>query len=808
MRAARTLGSLGLLLVLPVGLAPVHAADPIGVSFFEQKIRPVLVEHCYRCHSARAKKPRGGLLLDTRAGILKGGDSGPALVLGKADKSLLLKALRHDELAMPPERKLPDDIVADFEKWIALGAPDPRTGKATSDRPATTARPGEDFWSFRPPRRHAPPPVSDNSWPRTFIDRHLLAALEASGLHPARDAGRPVLLRRLTFDLTGLPPTPEEVDAFLHDSQPDALVRVVDRLLASPAFGERWGRHWLDVARYADSSGKGDNLTYHEAWRYRDYVIASFNSHKPFDRFIREQLADDQLPGATQALRDEQLTATGFLVLGPKVLADRDVLRRKIDVVDDQIDTVGRAFLGLTLGCARCHDHKFDPIPTTDYYALAGILASTRTLEGTKLNNPHVTGWMRRPLGPDGDRLFSAHLEFRKKLDAINGEMMKAQAELAESAVRAAPEMQPRMAAVRQRMESLAAEQKRLRAAEPPAPHLVMAVSDEPTPVDLHVNVRGNPHAPGPLVQRGYLGLGSTSPQPRLPADRSGRLELAEWISGAQNPLAARVIVNRVWQHLFGEGLVATVDNFGVQGERPSHPELLDDLAVRFMEEGWSIKRLVRTLVLSRAYGMAVEESAGAARIDPENRLLWRARRRQLEAEAIRDAMFAVSGRLDRSMGGSAVADLGEQAVSNNNSRSGPDGEDRPCRSVYLPVIRNHLPAIFEAFDFADPDTTTGRRDTTTVAGQALYFMNSPFVRAKARAAAARLLTLPESDRLSALYRRALGRAPTARDADRVRMFLRAARNDAEVDPAERERTAWAAVCQAIFGSTKFWFLE
>jgi hypothetical protein len=814
LRSAKTIVLAGVLLVLPLGSCSVAAAEQGNVQFFEQKIRPILVQHCYQCHSAQAKKVRGGLLLDTRAGLLKGGDSGPALVPGKPDESLLLKALRHEELAMPPKEKLSDAILSDFQRWIASGAPDPREEKAVlAPRLSKTQ---EDFWAFRPPRSHAPPPVRDTSWARTRWDQHLLAALEARGLHPAADVSPATLLRRLTLDLTGLPPTPEELDAFVRDPRPDALTRVVDRLLASPAFGERWGRHWLDVARYADSSGKGDNLTYQEAWRYRDYVIASFNTDKPFDRFLREQLAGDLLPAATPAMRDEHLTATGFLVLGPKALADRDVLRRKMDVIDDQIDTIGRAFLGLSLGCARCHDHKFDPVPTTDYYALAGILASTRTLDGTKLNNPHVTGWMQRPLGPEGDRRLAARRDFEKKLDEVGCAMTKIRAELAgdtSSTVQGlssnlSPMEAPRMAAARQRMETLAAEEKRLRAALPPAPPLVMAVSDEASPADLHVNVRGNPHTLGPLVPRGFLGLGSTSPRPRVPADRSGRLELASWLTEPRNPLVARVIVNRVWQHLFGEGLLATVDNFGLQGERPSHPELLDDLAVQLVQDGWSIKHLIRSLVLSRAYGMAVEENARAEKIGPENRLLWRARRRRLEAEVIRDSILAVAGRLDRTMGGSTVAGLGEQAVSNNNAQNDLDTEKRRCRSIYLPVIRNHLPAIFDVFDFADPDATTGRRDATTVASQALYLMNSPFVHENAQAVADRLLALPEADRLSTLYRRALSRLPSAREGERVRTFLREAQKEAGANSGDWERSAWESICQAVFGSTEFRFVE
>jgi hypothetical protein len=659
---------------------------------------------------------------------------------------------------------------------------------------APAAELGSDFWAFQPPRRHAPPAVRDTAWPCSAVDRFLLAGLEKRGLRPARPADRLTLLRRVTIDLTGLPPTPAEMDAFLADKRPDAFTRVIDRLLASPAFGERWGRHWLDVARYADSSGKGDNLTYHDAWRYRDYVVAAFNADKPFDQFVREQIAGDLLPAATQAQRDEQLTATGFLVVGPKILANRDVEQRKMDVVDDQVDTIGRAFLGLTLGCARCHDHKVDPIPTTDYYALAGILASTRTLEGIKVNNPAVSGWSLRPLGADGEKLLAARRACEEKLQKVRIALARAQSN---------PDGEER----RRQVENMTQPEKKLLAALPPSPPLVMAVRDEDNPEDIRVNRRGNPHKLGERVPRGFLRALSTKSTPRIPANGSGRLQLADWLANPRNPLTARVTVNRVWLHLFGEGLVRSVDNFGTQGERPTHPELLDDLAARFVEQGWSVKWLIRTLVLSRAYQMAVADDRLGTQVDPDNRLLWRANRRRLEVEVIRDAMLIVAGRLDRSLGGSSVADLGEQAVRNDNSPTALAPEQQTRRSIYLPVIRNNLPPIFEVFDFADPDVSTGRRDATTVPTQALYLMNSPFVFEQAQAAAARLLALPEASRLPILYRRALGRDPIASEEDCAHSFLSDYRRQ-RGGSAEAEKDAWTALCQALFASAEFRFIE
>jgi hypothetical protein len=732
-------------------------------------------------------------------------------VPGKPSESLLIQALRQESLSMPPKGKLPPAVVADFERWVAMGAPDPREGTKVPPPTGIDWEAGRRFWAFQPPREPVVPPVNDVRWPRSDIDRFILARLEASALHPAPDTDRVSLIRRVTLDLVGLPPTPEEVDAFVADQSPDAFAKVVDRLLASPHFGERWGRHWLDVVRYADSNGKDENLTFHEAWRYRDYVIAAFNQDKPFDQFVREQLAGDLLAAADRGRRDEQLTATGFLVVGPKMLFDRDPLKRRMDVIDEQIDTVGRALLGLTVACARCHDHKFDPIPTADYYALAGIFGSTHTLDGIKEGNPLVAGWMLRPLGDDGESLRAAQLAHQQKLEAVGAALREARtALLGYEAHPEAMEAGRPVTEARARAKELEAEERKLQESVPPAPALAMAVRDEDSPANMPINFRGNPHAPGPLVPRGLLRVGSAAPAPAVPAGQSGRLELAEWLANRENSLTARVFVNRVWMHLFGDGLVRSLDNFGAQGERPTHPELLDYLALRLMKDGWSTKALIRSLVLSRAYQMAAFEDAEAARIDPENRLWWRANRRRLEAEVLRDAMLLVSGRLNPRMGGSEVADLGEFAI-NNNSKGGISTDASTRRSVYLPVLRGYLPPLFEVFDFADPDVCTGKRNATTVPGQALYLMNSPFVMERARQAARRLIAEVDEDevRLTLLYRRALARPPAAMEREAVLRFLHERRRDeTSGTAADSEGEAWAAVCQAVFGCTEFRYVE
>ncbi len=744
-----------------------------GVAFFESKVRPVLVEHCYRCHS-KATKQRGGLVLDSREGLRKGGDSGPALVPGKSKISLIARAVRYtEELRMPPKGKLPDAVVADLEKWIDSGAVDPRTAAASAESKTIDLEQGRRFWAFQPPRHRPVPKVEDGNWPRGEVDAFLLAALESKGLHPAADAERAVLLRRVFFDLIGLPPTPEQIDSFVADPSPDAFARRVDALLASPHFGERWGRHWLDVARFAESSGGGRSLLFPDAWRYRDYVIESFNEDRPFDQFIAEQLAGDLLPADAPELRRRHLIATAFLVLGPTNYEqqNKDVL--EMDVVDEQLDTVGRAFLGLTIGCARCHDHKFDPIPTRDYYALAGILHSTRTLV-----HDNVSHWVERQLPVDDER----EATLRQQESAIA--QMRKQIAQAKAQGKATADMEKQL---RSRLE-----------AGPRRP-MAMAVREAERMEDCAVCIRGNISNRGAKVPRGFLQVATVGPSPPLSDKESGRRELAAWLTRSDNPLTARVAVNRIWHHLFGFGLVRTVDNFGSAGERPSHPELLDSLALRFVRDGWSVKRLIRLLVLSRAYRMSSTPSPEALRVDPENRLLAYANRRRLNSECLRDAMLATGGRLDRSLGGSTI-------------RKGTTSEiayrfEETRRSVYVPIFRNALLELFEAFDFGDPNLVYGRRNVSTVSTQALYLMNGPFVREQARNAAQTLLAvsdLEDEARLNRAYRLALGRAPTPRECDVSLRFVRSLGSD----NAEQRVNAWGRLYQALFACLDFRYLK
>jgi hypothetical protein len=788
---------------------PVVAAAPeVGITpeqerFFEAKIRPVLVAQCGKCHASTAEKLRGGLRLDSREGLRVGGDSGPAIVPGRPDESLLITAIRYrdEDLRMPPKAKLPDTVVADFEAWIRMGAPDPRTGPApalTGRAPADLAK-GREFWSFRPPKKSAPPPVKRTDWPRGDIDRFLLAALEARGLDPVADASRPRLLRRVTFDLIGLPPTPEELDAFLADDSPEAFAKVVDRLLASPRFGERWGRHWLDVARYAESSGK-TNFSYPQAWRYRDWAIASFNADKPYDRFVREQIAGDLLEADDDRERADQIIATGFLALGSKAHDAENRGQFILDVIDEQIEATTRAFLGLTVACARCHDHKIDPIPQRDYYALSGIFRSTQTCSGTLAGV--FPNFNASPLVelPPGANVAAA-------VPALAPQQRAAMEERLAALVRernAIPPGEANRDRLRRTTSMLSTLRHRLlidRAGGSPRA-FAMGVRERDEAVDSPLYVRGELDQPGEIVPRGLVRVLCDESSASI-ASGSGRRELADWLASPSNPLSARVIVNRVWLHLFGRGLVPTPDNFGSAGARPSHPELLDTLAVDFMNDGWSIKRLIRRIVLTRAYGLDSSHDPRNFEADPDNALVWRMSKLRLDAEALRDALLLVGGRLANGPPvASPVARLGE-GLAFFVRVAGLDASDTH-RSVYLPVIRDQVLESLALFDFADPSLVTGERATTTGPAQALYFMNGPLVIRQAEALADRVRVVEGDDayRVDRAYRIALARGPTPVERDRALAFL--SKFAARAGGNDSARKAWCAFCQALFASAEF----
>ena len=1106
---------------------PAERDDPQLAAFFEKQVRPVLVARCLECHGA--EKQKAGLRLDSRDAAVTGGDSGPALVPGKPDDSLLVRALSYTgEIKMPPRSKLPAAEIAVLTEWIRRGAAWPNAvpvspSSPTADGPLFTPE-QQAFWAFAPVSDPSTPVVNDAAWVQNPIDQFILNALEAQGLHPAPAADRRVLIRRVTFDLTGLPPTPAEVEAFLADGRADAFARVVDRLLASPRYGERWARHWLDVARYGDTNGLDENLAFVNAYRYRDYVVAAFNRDKPYDQFVREQIAGDLLPesGGDEG-RFERLIATGFLALGPKMLAEDDPVKMQMDIIDEQVDTVGRAFMGLTLGCARCHDHKFDPVPTEDYYSLAGIFKSTKTME----NHSVVAVWQERPIATEAElaahRAQQQQINERKKatsdlvertqaglltaasrnagryllaaeerrvrdrllaharpmgddpqakerpglilveaeafvrgnvlresngygagigvilnkgelpnfaeydLDipaaglyqvelryaaagarpvklSLNGELVKPDAaskatgtwfpdtqtwfvegfykvragkntirlecagpfphidklllaparlpdgqppvrtptapdasanpdpsastvpatepavaeallppfiqqwadyldrtqsdpksplaawhKLAAGTPPAAPESAPpspsnpleqnnppatleqlavryqqRFDQAQQAWQALTAtdagksatalpdpEQESLRQLliDPKGPFAVpreletwfspetaavlkqqrdevqaleqalpvipqaMAVADA-TAEDLRVHLRGNHLTLGKQVPRQFLRIIAGEQQTPLDDAHSGRRALAEWLTTPDHPLTSRVMVNRLWQGHFGEGLVRSPDNFGRLGERPTHPLLLDWLARRFVDSGWSIKAMHRLILLSATYQQSVAYNAQAALVDPENRLCWRMNRRRLEIEALRDALLFAGGNLEEKPGGSLLPHKPRQYVT-STANVAPAVYASPRRSIYLPVVRSALYEVFQAFDFADPTVLNGKRDSTTVAPQALFMMNSGLMLAQTRALADRLLAdaeLDDAQRVRHTYELAYSRPPTSDETTRalayVERYAQALAARGETDAGEQRRRAWQSLCRAVLSANEFVFLE
>ncbi len=782
--------------------------EPQESAFFESKVRPLLSEHCYECHSATAEKVKGGLLLDTQEGWMAGGDSGEVIAPGQPGESLLMTTVRYadPDLQMPPKYKLSDDEIEVLEAWIAMGAPDPRTGGVVTKSGGIDREKARSHWAFRPVSTPEVPAVKTADWPRGDVDRFVLSRIEAAGLQPVADADRASLLRRVSLDLTGLPPAPEQIDEFLKDPATDdeALAKVVDRLLDSPAFGERWGRHWLDVARYADSVGKTRNVPFPFAWRYRNHVIDAFNEGQPYDRFLMEQIAGDLLPSED---RQASLVATGLLALGSMDLNERDSDQFLLDRIDDQLDTLGRATMALTLGCARCHDHKFDPIAQTEYYALAGIFASTQTLSGQTYRKGGAKEYTQvrllasldgsKPQAKTGPAEIESRLRELREEAKLKGTSEQRRRELRDEA------NQLRQALAQMASNPGKKKSKKQRSDGPidlKAP-LAMAVCDAEA-CDLALRVRGEPDLKGEVVPRGFPEMFRGAGTPAIPAEGSGRLELAQWLTSPDHPLTARVMVNRIWSHLFGRGIVETVDNFGLSGAAPSHPELLDHLASQFVAQGWSIKGMIRTLVLSRTYRLGIVYPEANVAADEANQLYWRANLRRLEAEAIRDSLLASSGLLDPSRPEGAPFDRSVGGDVGKASKKGPGPSDpilRQERSVYLPVFRSRLPGMFTVFDFAEPDQVNGQRDVTTVPTQALFFLNNPFVIKASEACAKQLLALShaaDEDRVEQAYLRIVGRSPSSADTASALGFV----HESEGAPEK----AWASLIQALYSSAEF----
>jgi cytochrome c553 len=761
-----------------------RAVEPTAedVRFFETRIRPLLVDHCFKCHGP--EKQWGSLRLDSAEAIKKGGDSGdPIVVPAKPEESLLLRAVRHGEGVekMPPDKKLKEAEIADLAAWAKRGAHFPTAAKVAAPDP-------KKHWAFQPmvrpavPKVHRPATVIKND-----LDAFIFAKLEAAGLQPAAPADKRTLIRRATFDLTGLPPTPKEIDAFLKDDSSDAFAKVIDRLLASSAYGERWGRHWLDVARYADSNGLDENTAHGNAWRYRDYVIASLNSDKPYDRFLLEQIAGDLLPADSPAARYAHLTATGFLALGPKVLAEPDEKKMELDIVDEQIDTLGRTVMGLTIGCARCHDHKFDPISAADYYGLAGVFVSTKTMEHFK----KVAKWH--------ENMLATPEEIKKKAD-LEAQITKLKADIKTISAKTDAASKDE---VKKLQGELTAREKEV--TELPSAMGVM----EGKPTDMPVLRRGNHLTPAAMVSRRFPVVLAGEKQQMLPKAQSGRLELARWLTSGSHPLTARVMVNRVWRWHFGKGLVRSVDNFGLIGEKSTHPELLDWLAAEFVQEGWSLKKLHKRIMLSATYQRSSTHDERAALADPDNRLLWRANVRRLEAEAIRDSLLAASGLLDPAAGGPSLANIKNRDYLFDHTSKDKTSYANDRRSIYLPVIRNNLYDVFQLFDAPDAAVPNGDRSTTTVPTQALFFLNSELAARAADALAGRLLadsTLDDSGKVRRLFAITYGRPPTDEEVKRVTagIFVFQSEFGSEKDVVKRQRLAWAAITQTVLAASEF----
>ena len=740
---------------LLVGLS-VNAADMTVEqrSFFESKIRPVLVKQCYECHSQEAKKLGGKLLLDAPSEMIVGGESGPSLIAGKPDDSLIVQAVRYDGLEMPPKKRLPDHVVNDFVEWVKMGAPDPR-----ADLPKTVKKtPQEPLWSLKPISDPKPPKVQNSAWPSKSLDAFILAKLEQKNLQPTHDAEKALLKRRLSFDLIGLPPSDSSDMSDTSD--------YVDLLLNSPHFGEKWGRHWLDVARYAESNGNDGlsrNPSFPHAWRYRDYVIRAFNEDLPYDRFITEQIAGDLLPADSPTQRDRQLIATGLLALGAKPAKAMNE-NFEMDVIADQINVIGSGLLGLSVGCARCHDHKTDPIPTRDYYALAGIFRSTETMWGAAAMQS-----LTAPQTPLHELQAATEVMPRSELEPI---------------IKANPPHRP------------PAKPAFKYASDAP---LAMGVRDAKKIEDCKLNIDGESKKLGAPIPRGFLSACGGGTVTDL--KQSGRLELAKWLASPQNPLTARVFVNRVWLQLFGEGLVTTPNDFGLSSERPTHLELLDHLATRFMREGWSIKKLIRSIVLSRTYQMA--SRSGSATMFSHHL------RRRLDAETIRDTMLFATGDLNPQPAIGSLIQHRDVLINELPSLHQPSSQ----RSVYLLMLRNSMPPELTPFNLPDATTVVAQRDTSALATQSLYLLNNNFVIEQSRRFAKRLLQTPaDSDkRIAQAYRHGLGRDATAAELQRGLDFLREADSmlvSTQTDHPRLELDTWAAFCQALLASNELRYVD
>jgi hypothetical protein len=781
-----------------------ESPTPEQLAYFETKVRPVLVDRCYECHSAKAEKVKGGLLLDSHAGLRKGGDTGPAITPGDPDASLLIQAVRHDDkdLAMPPKKTLPREQILDLEEWVRMGAPDPRTANTVAAVEAKNAidwDKARQWWSLRPLTSPDPPAVHDTAWPANDIDRFILARLDAVGLKPAIDADKRVLIRRATYDLIGLPPTPQEVQAFLADESPVAFEKVVDRLLASPHYGERWGRYWLDVVRYADTAGDNSDFPIPQMHLYRDWVIAAFNRDLPYDQFVREQIAGDLLPADNDALRHEQLIATGYIANSRRFGSRVDDYPQHL-TIEDTIDNFGRAFLGLTVNCARCHDHKFDPITSQDYYGLYGIFQSTRyPWPGIELDQKQH----------DFVPLVSADV-----VTAFQNEKADKQKSLDEEVKRLEQELKglegDAKKPVDEQLKKAKEASEKYGRTPPPYP-LAYAVADAKKREDAALQQKGDPAKPGPVVRRHFLtALGGAE----LPSndDSSGRLQLANWLLDHNDPLPARVMANRIWLHHFGKGIVPTPNDFGKQGKPATHPELLDWIATRFIAGGWSVKKMHRLIMLSHTYRLATTRDPESVAKDPGNDLLAAFPRKRLDAEAIRDTILTLGGSLDPTSGGEhPFPPQTEWKFTQHNPFKATYETNK--RSVYLMTQRIQRHPYLAIFDGADPSVSTPQRTASTTPLQSLYLLNDPLVHEQAERFAQRLITERPDDasRFQLASEVAFARQARPEEIERATQFLAAVRaklSESETSPEKLEAATWQSLVRVLFRLNEFVYLD
>ncbi|MCI0535847.1 MAG: DUF1553 domain-containing protein [Verrucomicrobiales bacterium] len=785
----------------------VSALTAEQVAFFESKIRPLFVERCYECHSAGAKKLRGGLLLDSRAGVVKGGDTGPAVTPGDPDASLLIQAVRHasEDVAMPPKKKLPTEEIAALEAWVKMGAPDPRiadTVAAIKAKGAIDWSKARQWWSFRPLAAPKVPGVKLTRWPANDVDRFILARLEEKKLPPADDAGKRVLIRRATFDLIGLPPTPEEVTAFLADKSNKAFAKVVDRLLASPHYGERWGRYWLDVVRYADTAGDNSDFPIPQMFRYRDWIISAFNRDLPYDQFVREQLAGDLLPGASDEQTLERIVATGYIANARRFGSTVEDYPQHL-TIEDTIDNLGRAFLGLTINCARCHDHKFDPITAADYYALYGIFHSTRyPWPGIELEQH------QRDLVPLVAPAKLVEAEAAKKAHDAEKKRLEKEVQRLKDSVKETPAEEKKSVEAKIKDAEKALKDHKSK----PLPfELAYAVAEAEKIENVALQQKGDPAKPGPIVPRRFLTVLHGAEIPATDTT-SGRRQLAEWMVAGDNPLTARVMVNRIWLYHFGKGLVPTPNDFGRQGKAPTHPELLDWLASKFIESGWSVKSMHRLIMLSRTYQLAGARSEDALARDANNELLSSFPRQRLDAEAIRDALLVLGGNLDTaSAGPHPFPPPTEWKFTQHNPFRAVYDSRR--RSVYLMSQRIQRHPYLAIFDGADPAASTPVRTTSTTPLQALYLLNDAFVHEQSKQFAARVVKEAKDDkaRLQRAYQLALARLPESSELDDGRKFLAAVREKLRADGMADEQIepdSWRAMVRVLFRLNEFVYLD